>query len=91
MTQRQKDDIIMNILSNIHAPISRAAVMIMLEDGTTTEERPFSEYVCAKNLSDALDHPEVAEILLRRNLDTATADRLAAEYERCAGEGKRPV
>ena len=63
----------------------------MLENGTTTEERPFSGYACTEILSDALDHPEVAGALFRRNPDTATADRLAAEYERCAREGKRPV
>lgn len=73
------------------SPSPPTAVMIMLENGTTTEEYPFSGMPARKTLSDALDHPEVAETLLRRNLDTATADRLAAEYRRCAQEGKRLV
>ena len=44
MTQREKDDYVMEKLKEKGITLSRAAVMICLEDGMLTEEVPFEWY-----------------------------------------------
>lgn len=44
MTQREKDDYVMGKLKEKGITLSRAAVMICLEDGMLTEEVPFEWY-----------------------------------------------
>jgi hypothetical protein len=43
----------MIFLEKINNPLSREAVVIMLDDGILTQETHFSNYVIAKNIYDA--------------------------------------
>jgi len=54
-TTREQENIIMTVLQELQSPLSRAAVMIMLEDGMCTQEVKLREYVYAKNTAQALN------------------------------------
>ena len=83
LTQRQKDDILMNILKDMGITISRAAAMIMLETGMLTEERPFVDYICVKNINDALNNQNVSEKeYLKRGLSEKMYERLKKVYDK---------
>lgn len=80
---KENDNLLMKILRDMDISLSRAAVMIMLEDGMLTEERPFIEYICAKNINEALNSPDITpELILSRGLDKETSRRLIMAYHR---------
>ena len=92
MTEYDKDNIIMNVLHTVGFPISRPAVMIMLEDGMVTEERPFVEYMCAKNISEALDNPDIpTENILFRNIPEKYHESLLSMYNQYVKSNQKHI
>lgn len=76
-----KDNLIMSILEKAGIGISREAAMIMLEYGTLTEERQFSDYIAVNNVNEALSSkPELAKEILARGLNQKQTDNLIQAY-----------
>lgn len=82
MMEKKNDDIVMRILEQLNIKLSRAAVVIMLTDGTLTEEAPIEHYIVAKNVYEALHDKENAEKILKQNLTQNTFEIIYDLYKK---------